>query len=505
MMDYIMKKKDPISRRKFIATTSSALAFTIVPRHILGGVGFIPPSDQIRAACIGVGSQGIRVMIKFLQNSEFKITSVCDVNKQDTNYCEWGPGELRQKIRDFISEPGWGGTQEGCLGGRDPAKYIVEKYYAKENPKGRYKGCNSYRDFRELIDSESDLDAVIIGTPDHAHAIISKTAMENGKHVYCQKPMTHSVLEARKLAEYAKTYNIATQVATGGHASESTRLLCEWIWDGAIGYVREVHNWSSRPFWPQGIDRPKESMPVPENLDWDLWLGPAPFREYHTCYQPFAWRGWKDFGNGAIGDMGCYSFDTIFRVLKLDAPVSVESSGSRSYELEGTITHINTHDETYPRACLINYQFPARGDMPAVKLYWYDGGLKPRRPLELESARQLPEEGLLFVGDKGKILCDFQGGSPRLIPESKMQLYKRPKKYLPRSIGHIEEWVRAVRGGDAADANFGFAGKVTEALLLGNVALNAGEKILWNKEDFKTNSELADKYLHPPYREGWEI
>jgi predicted dehydrogenase len=246
-------------------------------------------------------------------------------------------------------------------------------------------------------------------------------------------------------------------------------------------------------------------MSVPENLDWDLWLGPAPFREYHACYQPFVWRGWKDFGNSAIGDMGCYSFDTIFRVLQLDAPVSVEASGSRSYQIEGTTTHINLHQETYPRASLITYQFPARSDMPAVKLYWYDGGLMPNRPPDLETSRRLPAEGLLFVGDKGKILCDFQGESPRLIPESKMQLYKRPKKYLPRSIGHIEEWVRAIRGGDRADADFAFSGKVTEALLLGNVALNAGERIFWNKDNFSTASTKADKYLHLPYREGWQI
>jgi predicted dehydrogenase len=502
----MMKKQNKISRRKFIASASSALVFTIVPRHIIGGVGFTPPSDQIRVACIGVGSQGIRVMINFLQNPDFKIISVCDVNKEDTNYFEWSPGELRRKVREFISEPGWGGEQEGCLAGREPARYIVEKYYAKDLSKEKFSGCTSYNDFRELLAAEPDLDAVIIGTPDHTHAVISKTAMENEKHVYCQKPMTHSVLEARKLAEYAQKYNVATQVATGIHASESTRLLCEWIWDGAIGHVHEVHNWSSRPFWPQGIDRPADSMPVPENLDWDLWLGPAPFREYHTCYQPFAWRGWKDFGNGAIGDMGCYSFDTIFRVLKLQAPVSVEASGSKSYVLEGTTTNINTHDETYPRACKIHYQFAAREDMSPVSIHWYDGGLKPQRPIELEAGRQLPDEGLLFVGDRGKILCGFEGGSPRIIPESKMQEYERPLKTLPRSIGHIEEWVRACRGGESADANFGFSGKVTQSLLLGNVALNHGSKIEWDPENFRvTNSEQANQYLHRNYCEGWEI
>ena len=247
-----------ISRRKFISTSASVAAFSIIPRSVLGGPGFTPPSDQIRTACIGVGSQGIRVMMRFLEQPDIKITSVCDVNKQDTNYCEWGPGELRRKIREFIAEPGWGGDQEGCLAGRDPAQYVVEKYYAKKNGNNSYNGCSAYTDFRELLATESDLDAVIIGTPDHTHAVISKAAMDHGKHVYCQKPMTHSALEARKLAEYAKNSNIVTQVAIGVHASESTRLLCEWIWDGAIGNVYLVYNWSSRPFWPQGIDRPTE-------------------------------------------------------------------------------------------------------------------------------------------------------------------------------------------------------------------------------------------------------
>jgi predicted dehydrogenase len=357
-----------------------------------------------------------------------------------------------------------------------------------------------------LLETESDLDAVIIGTPDHTHAVIAKHALAHSKHVYCQKPMTHSVLEAQKLAQYASESDVATQVAIGAHASESTRLLCEWIWDGAIGNVYHVYNWSTRPFWPQGIHRPAESMSVPENLNWDLWLGPAPYRDYHSCYQPFVWRGWKDFGNGAIGDMGCYSFDTLFRVLKLNAPDWIEASGNMPYVRDKTITRPDEQNDTYPRSCLICYHFPARENMPAVRIYWYDGGLKPTRPSELGTGRELPDEGMIFVGDKGKILCDFSGGSPRIIPEAKMRRYERPPKTLPRSIGHIEEWVRACRGGEAADANFEFSGKVTQTLLLGNVAINHGRRIEWDAENFRvTNDADANQYLHRTYRQGWTI
>ncbi len=226
--------------------------------------------------------------------------------------------------------------------------------------------------------------------------------MKKRKHVFCQKPLTHTIYEARRIAEIARETGVATQIAVGNQASESTRQLCEWIWDGAIGPVREVKNWSSRPFWPQGIERPKETEPVPEGLDWDLWLGPAPERPFNHAYLPFVWRGWTDFGCGALGDMGSYSFDTIFRVLKLEAPVSVESSSSDRY------------DETYPLASIVRYSFPARGEMPPVKFTWYDGGLKPERPDELEENRPLKgdggeeDEGLLFIGDRGKILCTVQ-------------------------------------------------------------------------------------------------
>jgi len=501
-----MTRKRYINRRQFIEKSSAAMMFTIVPRNVLGKHGYISPSNKINIACIGVGSQGIRVMMNFLQRADVQVISVCDVNKESYDYCEWWAGELREKVRGLIGISNWGEHYEGAFGGREPARQIVDTYYGQQKLSGRYKVCTSYNDFRELLVHEKDLDAIIIGTPDHSHAVISMLAISNGKHVYCQKPFTHSIYEANRLAQAAKKTKLATQVATGVHASESTRLLCEWIWDGAIGDIKEVHNWSNRPFWPQGHDRPEEHESIPSNLDWDLWLGPAPFHPYNHIYQPFVWRGWKDFGTGALGDMGCYSFDTLFRVLKLGAPTSVEASSSCEYKVQQGLSSKQENKETYPQAAIIHYHFPARQNMSPVTIHWYDGGLKPQRPEELEEGREMPEEGLLFIGEKGKILCNFSGNSPRLIPESAMKAYKQPPKTLPRSIGHFEEWIQACNGGVPADANFEFAGGVTSALLLGNIALETGKKIDWNAQTMKvTNIPEANKYVQPLYRDGWYL
>jgi predicted dehydrogenase len=486
-----------MSRRRFIKTTSSTMAaFTIVPRHVLGGRGHTPPSEKLNIACIGVGSQGTRVMMEFLEQPDVQIVSVCDVNKESSDYSEWGANELRDKERLLLGDSGWGSDWKGCVCGREPARRLVEAYYGRQKSTGRYRGCTSYDDFRELLEKEKDIDAVIVGTPDHSHATISIAAMRKGKHVYCQKPLTHSVVEARRIAEAARETKVATQVATGNQASEATRQLCEWIWSGAIGPVRRVSNWSSRPFWPQGLNRPEAEEPVPDGLDWDLWTAPAPARPYNHAYLPFVWRGWFDFGTGAIGDMGCYSFDTIFRVLKLGPPLSVEASSTQSYP------------ESFPAASIIHFSFPGRGEMPPVKLTWYDGGLKPPRPDELEDGREMGEEneGLLFVGDDGTIMCGFTGRNARLIPESRMKAFQPPPKTLPRSIGHDREWIEACKGGAAPGANFGFSGPVTEAFLLGNVALRAGKKIFWDSENMKVvNNSGAQALLGDSYRPGWNL
>jgi predicted dehydrogenase len=320
---------------------------------------------------------------------------------------------------------------------------------------------------------------------------VSIAALGAGKHVFCQKPMAHSVFEAGRMAEISRETGRATQVAVGNQASEATRQLCEWIWSGVIGPVREVVNWSNRPFWPQGVSRPVEEEPVPSHLNWDLWLGPAPSRPYHHAYQPFVWRGWYDFGAGAIGDMGCYSFDTIFRVLKLEAPTSVEGSSTERFP------------DSFPKAGILHFDFPARVDLPPVRVTWYDGGLRPPTPEELDEP--LDAEGLIFVGDKGKILCDFNGGNPRMIPKAAMDAFVPPVASLPRSPGNEREWLDACKGGQAGGADFSFSARVTDTLLLGNIALRTGERLVWDQAARTTNVPKANEYLRREYREGWTL
>ena len=505
-----------LSRRKFLKQTAAAtLGVSIIPRRVLGGPGYVPPSDKINLAFIGVGAQGLRVMLRFLREPDVQGVAVCDVNKASENYPQWATHEFCNSVRKLLGvDTGWDWLSpdqpiqlthslrvSSGVAGREPCQKIVEGYYASQNRSGEFRGCSAYMDFRELLENQKDLDGVVVCTTDNLHAAVSAAAMKKHKHVFCQKPLTHTIFEARRIAEIARETGVATQIAVGSQASEDTRLLCEWIWDGAIGPVRKVVNWSSRPFWPQGLERPKDSQPVPEGLDWNLWLGPAPERPFNPSYLPFVWRGWTDFGCGALGDMGSYSFDTLFRVLKLEAPLHVEASSSERY------------DETYPLASIVHYDFPARGDMPPVKFTWYDGGLKPPQPEELEGSpppsgdSEQENEGLLFIGDRGKILCRFNGAHPQLIPEAKMSSYKQPPKTLPRSPGNEREWLDACKGSSVKPGgNFEFSGLVTETLLLGNVAVRSGQKLNWDRSSLRVvNSDSAQKFVRPELRSGWEL
>jgi predicted dehydrogenase len=505
----------PVSRRKFLGqTAAAAIGFAVVPRHVLGGAGYVPPSDKVNIAFIGVGAQGLRVMLHFLKEPDVQGVAVCDVNRSGANYPQWQTHEFCNSVRKLLGvDSGWDWLSPdqpiqlthslrvtSGVAGREPCQKIVDGYYATQRRSGQYHGCAAYTDFRELLEKEKDLDAVVVCTTDNLHAAVSAAAMKKRKHVFCQKPLTHTIYEARRIAEIARETGVATQIAVANQASEATRSLCEWIWGGAIGPVREVMNWSSRPYWAQGIARPNETEAVPEGLDWNLWLGPAAERPFNHAYLPFVWRGWSDFGCGALGDMGSYSFDTIFRVLKLEAPTSVDASSTDRY------------DETYPVASIIRYGFPARGDMAPVKFSWYDGGLKPARPEELEENRPFKgqgeeeDEGLLFVGDRGKILCAFNGGNPKLIPQTKMDSYQPPPKTLPRSPGNEREWLDACKGGKVKPGgNFEFEGLVTETLLLGNVATRVGQELTWDRSNLRMNSDVGQKYVKPERRNGWEL
>ena len=363
----------------------------------------------------------------------------------------------------------------------------------------KYPNAKQYKDFREMLEKEyKNIDAVTISTPDHMHAPAAVAAMELGKHVYVQKPLTHDIFEARRLKALATQYKVASQMGNQGHAGEGVRRLMEWIASGVIGTVREAHIWTDRPIWPQGVSRPKEVMPVPATLDWDLWLGTAPKRPYNKAYAPFAWRGWWDFGCGALGDMACHIMDPAYMALKLGYPTSVEAVSEGNSEDCG------------PKWSIITYQFPARGDLPPVKLVWYDGKKQPPRPEGVGADEKLGDgdNGTLFVGDKGMLACGCYGDAPSLIPRSRMEDFKKPPKTIPNSAGHYKEWTNACKGimpeKGGFCGNFDYAGPFTEMVLLGNLAVRAGKKIEYDSVNMKvTNCPEANKYLKREYRSGW--
>jgi predicted dehydrogenase len=372
----------------------------------------------------------------------------------------------------------------------------------------KFPKAKTYRDFRRMLDKEhKNIDAVIVATPDHTHGVAAMACIKRGKHVYCQKPLAHSIHEVRQLTEAAREHKVQTQMGNQGHSSDAIRVLYEWIRDGAIGPVRQVYAWSDRPVggnpWSDFpvMARPKERPPVPKTLDWDLWLGPAQHRPYHPIYCPLTWRGWLDFGTGALGDMGCHILDPAFWALHLGSPTRVEA--------------VNTHckpeveAETYPLACIVRYEFPARGDMPPVKLTWFDGRLLPPRPKDLEPGRKLPANGALLIGDKGTIMHGSHGaGGVRIIPEEKMKAYDRPPKTLPRvEGGHEADWLGACKTGKPASSSFDYGGPLTEMVLLGVLAIRLRNMPLqWDAANMKvSNCDEADQIIRPPFRGGWTL
>lgn len=493
-----------MKRRKFISTTATAAGLSIIPRNVLGGKGFTAPSDKINIACVGTGTQGTRVLLQLLRIPEFQVISVADPVFEDTRYQNWGEFELRNNIREGIEEPKWDEGVKGCRAGREPARQIIDKWYSKQ--KGMtFKACNTYEDFRGLLAKETGVDAVVVGTPDHQHAQVAVNAMQKGKHVFCQKPMTNSVYEARLMADTSKKTGLATQVATANASAEDTDLLCEMIWSGAIGPVREVYNWSNRPVWVTGFTKLPPEEKIPKGFNWDLWLGRAEMRPFSYDYTHTVFRSWYDFGTGAIGDMGCYSFAVIFRALRLGDLSTVEASPN-------TIVGVSNGNPTqlkyvsHPHAMNAHLSFPARTGMPRVELYWIDGGLKPPRPKEFdEDGLDFEPDGLMFVGDYGKILCEFDGGNPKLIPASKNKDYLKPPATIDRSKGHFADWIAAIRGGKPARCTFEVAAPITEALNLAVIAMRTGKKLTWDPTVFKTNNEEANRLIKPSYRPGWEL
>ncbi len=441
-----------LSRRQFAARTAmAALSAAIVPGRVLGAQA---PSNKLNIAAIGIGGMGA-ANLKACESEN--IIALCDVD---------------------------------------------QVYSAKT--RALYPKATFYTDYRAMLEKEKGIDAVVIATPDHTHATITMGALQAGKHVYCQKPLTHTVFEARAITEVARRYKVVTQMGNQGHSFESMRLLKEWLDAGAIGNVTEVHAWTDRPVggdpWSDFavMARPTDTPPVPVTLDWDKWLGPVAFRPYHPAYHPLKWRAWLDFGTGPLGDMGCHILDPAFWALELGPPQSVEAT-STHYEAA-------VASETYPRASIVRYAFPARGNRPPVKLTWYDGRLLPPMPPELEPGRSLPGSGALLVGDKGTILHGSHGADGvRLIPETRMQQYERPPRTLRRVIeGHEGDWIRACKEGPNGVppcSPFEYGGALTEMVLLGVLAIRMKDQRLdWDSQNLTfTNNEEANALLRIQY------
>ncbi len=447
-----------VTRRGFLATTAATAAtVTFLPARVLGRDGATAPSDKLHIAGIGVGGMGGGNMRAC---SKENIVALCDVDR----------------------------------------KYAARTF-------GRYPKAKKYVDYRVMLEKQKDIDAVVIATPDHTHAVITMASMQAGKHVFCQKPLTHTVREARMITEASKKYKVQTQMGNQGHSSDAIRLVREWVRSGSLGDVKEVHAWSDRPIgkpWYANFavrDLPKSFPPVPDTLNWDLWLGPAKDRKYHPAYVPFKWRGWLDYGTGALGDMGCHIVDPAFWALDLAKPASVRAE----------VEHVKPElaNEVFPISSTLTYEFPARGKLAPMKLIWTDGHFKKKVPPMLEKGRGMPASGAVFYGSKETIMHGSHGaGGMRVIPETRMKAFTRPEKTLPRVRGgHEGDWIRACKDGKPASSNFSYGGPLTEMVLLGVIAMRVpGKTLNWDSDNLRfTNSDEANAFVHPPYRKGWTL
>jgi len=443
-----MTTRRNLTRRNFMkGFAATAATVMVLPRRVLAG-----PNDKLNVACIGCGGKGDSD-VKGMSGEN--IVALCDVDDKPL-----------------------------------------------EKQAQRFPSAKKYKDFRKMLDEmDKQIDAVTVSTPDHTHFPAAMEAIARGKHVFVQKPLTHNIWEVRRLAEAAREKKVASQMGIQGHANEGNRLLREWLAAGVIGNVNEIQYCTNRPLWPQGIDRPKESKPVPASLDWDLWQTVAPERPYAPGYCPFAWRGWWDYGCGALGDVGCHVMDAGFWALDLRNPTSID------------VKNADMHEETPPNWSTVTYNFPARGKFAPVKVLWQDGWLKPGapygpRPKEMAPDQPLPTETYaIFIGEKGTLMHDFYCGKVWTVPEKKEKAWNLDKidKSLPRSPGHVKEFIDACKGGKPAGANFEYAAALTEMVLLGNLAVRTGERIEWDAKAMKvTNVAAANKFLRREPRKGWE-
>jgi predicted dehydrogenase len=470
-----MSGQRAFGRRRFLAATASTVAATtILPRHVLGGRGFVAPSDKVNVALVGAGGQGRTNARALFQEKDCQVIALADPAE------EWD-----------LSAFYYGGKA-----GRGPVRAEIEAAYAGRTPNA---SCGVYEDFRVMLEKEKAIDAVLCATPDHLHAYVSITAMKAGKHVYCEKPLTHDVWEARMVARVAAETGVATQLGNQGRSGEGYRETVEWIRDGAIGAVREVHAWSGAG----GEERPRlhrgEAAPVPRGLNWDLWQGPREARPFDPAYVPCNWRGFWAFGGGSLPDMAVHNLDPAFGALELDAPQTVEAS-STGFDAE-----------CVPYGLLVVYRFAATPKRGPVSVFWYGDGLRPPTPegIDPDDPKQRlgeGEDGILFVGEKGYITCAGWSGMPRLLPLALHRSYTRPPRTLPRVEGHHADWLQACKGGRPACSNFGYGAGLSELVLLGNVALRSRRHLSWDAAAMKaTNAPEADAYVKEAYRAGWEL
>ncbi len=468
-------------------------------------------SDKLTVACIGVGAQGLRVLLDLLRLDAVQVVAVCDVNRGNNDYLEWGAGELRGKVRKVLGDPNYGANWTGPMAGREVGQQIANAFYAKAKGQASYAGVRAYEDFRDLLAKEKDLDAVAISTPDHWHAVIAVMAMRAGKHVYSQKPMAHTLWEAREMERVAKETGRATQVSIFNSNTLASRQVHDLIRSGVIGQVQSVDIWTRRAsaFWKQGLPTPTVADPIPDGLNWDMWLGPAAKRPFNKIYQPFIWRAWYDFGCGALGDMGEYGFDTIMRALELGVPDRIECSTTERFS------------ESYPVASVVHFRYPKRDTRGEVMLNWYDGGIQPPPPAELplDEPMSVDDEGVIYTGAKGKLLTAFMGQQARLLtpdgtitaavpPAAKTEDPYEPSRpewggsATSADSGHYLEWVSACRGGKPALANYAYERPIVEGLMLGCISVRTGETIEWDAANARMTrgSALASSLLKPAYR-----
>lgn len=503
------KSSKNINRRKFIGGVATVAAgLTVVPRHVLGGTGFVAPSDKINVAYIGLGTQGLRQLPDIIQLPEVQVTAVCDPQRKAINYYDWSPTGLRDEMRKLIGKPNWNtGGNNNVPGGLDNGKEIVDLYYEKVT--GKKYNCKAYTDFRELFEKEKGLDAVQVMTPDHLHGIICAAAIKRNIGVSVHKPLSNRLIEGRNVYEMAMKSNVTTHLQPWDSNGEDMPKIMEWINSGAIGTLKEVHNWSFRPVWPQYAKIPTDKPKIPEGFEWDLWLGPEAVRPYHPHYTNMVFRGWYDFGGGSMADMGHYSLWTVFEALKLGRPTIIEPNFSSVCDIDdkGAAFKIR-NDFSFPFASTVRFKYPAFEGRPAIDLVWYDGGMRPPVLKEFyDQGVDFPSEGMMFVGDKDIILTrGFHAENPYLLSKGVKETQEVSAAAGAVKIPGIKRFIDGVKAGKQIDGGFRQAWPITEAVNLYAAALRSGKMLKYDADAMKiTNDEKANEYLKRNYRKGWRL